>query len=187
MVLFPGGILTLKIFEARYLDMVSECLRNDSGFGVCLIRKGSEVGQAAISVNVGTYSRITDWQQNPNGLLGIKINGQQRFQLIGSKTQANNLIQGEVVRIDNESTCNVPPEFQGLQELMSQLISQHELPYESGTDKLNDAVWLGHRLAELFPFDLKQKQELLELTDSIERLDRLLEWINETNALDQIH
>lgn len=167
--------------------MVSECLRNDSGFGVCLIKDGTEVGQAAISVEVGTYSRIIDWQQNPNGLLGIKITGQQRFQLIDSEIQANNLIQGEIVRIENESRCDVPPEFRELQDLMSQLIKQYELPYESDTDKLNDAVWLGHRLAELFPFDLNKKQKLLELTDSIERLDRLLNWINETKEFEQMH
>ena len=70
-VLFPGGLLPLKIFEARYIDMVSECLRNDSGFGVCLIRQGHEVGQAAITRSVGTYARIMDFQQYPDGLLGI--------------------------------------------------------------------------------------------------------------------
>lgn len=69
---------------------------------------------------------------------------------------------------------------------MTQLISQHDLPYASETDKLNDAVWLGHRMAELFPFELERKQELLELTDSIKRLDQLLKWVNETDELSQI-
>lgn len=179
-VLYPGGILPLKIFEARYLDMVSDCLRNDSGFGVCLIREGNETGQAATTEEVGTYARIRDWDRSPDGLLGISIVGEQRFQLIKPDIQADNLVRGEITWIDNECPCEVPPESRKLQELMSQLIRQYDLPNDPSKRDLEDAVWLGYRLAEVLPLDLNNKQALLELTDPVERLDRIKKWVDVT-------
>ena len=78
-VLFPGGLLPLRIFESRYLDMISDCLRNDRGFGVCLISAGREVGDGAECFDVGTLARIQDWDSTPDGLLGIIARGEQRF------------------------------------------------------------------------------------------------------------
>jgi len=77
-VLFPGGPLPLRIFEQRYLDMISSCLKNDSPFGVLLIREGAEVGPAT-TYDVGTLARITDWYQGSDGLLGVTATGSRRF------------------------------------------------------------------------------------------------------------
>ena len=175
-VLFPRGKLPLKIFEIRYLDMVSECLRNQTGFGVCLIRTEIEVGQPAEPVRTGTYACITDSQQNPSGLLGITIEGMQRFKLLTTKTQADNLVQGEILWLEQETPVSIPARFRPLQDLAARLLSQSGCTDEAG---LNDAVWLGYRLAELMPASLQEKQQLLELTDPLERLDRLLEWFQQ--------
>ena len=126
-VLFPGGLLALKIFEARYLDMVSECLRHNRGFGVCLIRQGNEVGQAAITEAVGSYAGIKDFQQYPDGLLGITVEGQQRFRLVNSRVQPNHLIRAEIMRIEPEPACPVPARFQVLNDLISQLHEQEKI------------------------------------------------------------
>ena len=177
MVLFPGGTVPLRIFESRYLDMVSKCLREDAGFGVCLIKTGSEAGQPAEPVSIGTYARIINWQKNPDGLLGITIEGQQRFQLRTTRIQANNLIYGEIDWIEHESPVAVPAKFQLLQDLISRHLGQYGYPEADG---LNDAIWLGYRIAELMPCNLKEKQQLLELTDPVARLDCYLKWFNQS-------
>ena len=175
-VLFPRGKLPLKIFEIRYLDMVSECLRNQSGFGVCLIRAGVEVGKPAEPVSIGTFACISDWQQNPSGLLGITIEGKRRFKLLSTRIQADNLVQGEIEWIEQEHSVSIPARFRPLQELVAHLSSRSGCLDDAG---LNDAVWLGYRLAELMPASLQEKQQLLELTDPLERLDQLLEWFQQ--------
>ena len=80
-VLFPEGELKLRLFEPRYLDMVSECLRMDTGFGICLISAGKEAGQAAEFFSLGTYARIIDFEQMSDGLLGINVRGERRFRV----------------------------------------------------------------------------------------------------------
>lgn len=181
-VLFPGGYLPLKIFEARYMDMVSECLRHESGFGVCLIRQGKEVGQAALTETVGTYARIMDFQQYPDGLLGITVKGQQRFRLHSTQIQPDNLLRGEVSWIDEQQPCPVPAGYEVLQELLLQLVEQDSNRGMEDYTSLDDAMQLGYRLAELLPIALPERQQLLEISDPLERLDRLLDWFNQADA-----
>jgi len=78
-VLFPGGLLSLRVFERRYLDLVRDCARNGGGFGVCLILQGREVGEAAVPAAIGTLAHIVDFYTQPDGLLGICVNGGRRF------------------------------------------------------------------------------------------------------------
>ena len=184
-VLYPGGLLPLKIFEARYVDMVSECLQNDSGFGVSLIREGSEVGRAAVTEAVGTYARIVDFRRYPDGLLGIQIQGQQRFRLLRSEIQADNLIRGEIIRIADEQPCPVPARFQMLRDLLLQLIKLDEDNEASACGGLEDAVWLGYRLSELLPYALPMQQELLEITEPLARLERLSEWFSQKGEINR--
>ena len=90
-VLFPGGPLALRIFEPRYLDMVSECLRNDQPFGVCLIQSGNEAGVAASPHLTGTFARIVDWQSGDDGLLSISARGEQRFHVQETRIERDQL------------------------------------------------------------------------------------------------
>jgi len=91
-VLFPGCILDLQLFEARYLDMISRCLKADHGFGVVRILQGLEVGPAATAfAGIGCEAVIRDWQQQPNGLLGIRVEGQRRFDIERTEVQADQL------------------------------------------------------------------------------------------------
>lgn len=186
-VLFPEQILPLRIFETRYLDMVSRCLREQTGFGVCLIRAGNEVGEAAQHVTLGTYARIIDWQQEPDGLLGIVVRGEKRFTVIESTVKPDNLAQGQVTWVEDEKNHPVPADYQPLQDLLRQLLGQFEFPYPDDDEKLDDSVWLSNRLAELFPIDLHIKQELLELNDSIERLERIRILIDTAIEGERIH
>lgn len=172
-VLFPGGPLALRIFEARYLDMVSRCLRQASGFGVVLIRDGSEVGEAPEVYEVGTLGHISDWERRRDGLLGITFTGEQRFRILERGIEANRLLVAEVELLPNEPAVAVPPKHRGLVETLSRILDELGHPYQGMTKAFDDSAWLGARLAELLPLELVQKQRLLQLDDPLERLDRI--------------
>ncbi|MDX1253087.1 MAG: LON peptidase substrate-binding domain-containing protein [Gammaproteobacteria bacterium] len=172
-VLYPGGPLPLRIFEPRYLDMVSACLRQSSGFGVCLIRSGKEVGMAAQTYEVGTLSTIVDWHMRHDGLLGVTVCGQQRFRIISEQVQPNQLTVADVELIPPEPEVDVPAEYLPLVDLLRQMIEQIGHHYSGIPKKFADASWTSCRLAELLPIPLVQKQHLLQLDNPLQRLDRL--------------
>jgi uncharacterized protein len=172
-VLYPGGPLKLRIFEPRYLEMISDCLRSDCGFGVCLIRDGAEVGSAAIPENVGTLARIVDWEQRRDGLLGITIVGTQRFRLREHAVNAHQLLMGESEPLPEPEPIQLPAQFAPLQALLQRIIEQLDGPYRDLTANYEDSCWVGYRLAEILPLPLRAKQELLELQDPLERLEMI--------------
>lgn len=172
-VLFPGGVLPLRIFEPRYLDMVSDCLRQDSGFGVCLIREGREIGAAASTYEVGTLARISWFDRRDDGLLGINVSGEQRFRILASEVQSNQLIRAEVELLAPELSCAVPEDYQHLAQLLRGILDQLDFPYAKLPRRYADAAWLGARLTELLPLKLELKQYLLQLDDPLARLERL--------------
>ncbi|HEY9148585.1 MAG TPA: LON peptidase substrate-binding domain-containing protein [Gammaproteobacteria bacterium] len=174
-VLFPGGPLALRIFEARYLDMVSRCLREESGFGVALIREGREVGQAAEVYEVGTLGQISYWEQRKDGLLGITLKGEQRFQILDSKVAENQLRIAEVELLPNAPPLTLPEKYQHLAGLLERMLGELEQPYAGLAQQLDNAEWVGARLVELLPLELVQKQRLLMEDDPLQRLERLEE------------
>ncbi len=170
-VLFPGAVLTLRIFEARYLDMVSECLKQDTGFGVCLIRSGSELGRAAAIYEVGTLARITDWAQREDGLLGVTCQGEQRFRIHSQVLRPNRLLTGIVEMLSDAPEQPVPARFQMLVELLKELNERTGYYLPETLQKATQANWLSYRLAELLPVDLPERQALLEVDDALQRLE----------------
>ncbi len=177
-VLFPGGFLPLRVFEPRYLDMISYCFRNNSGFGICLIREGQEVGAAAIPYKIGTMVKIVDWDQLPDGFLRIDVVGQQRFQILFQKVGKNQLIEAEVELIPNESAQEVPKHHLFLLDWLQQALKKQDQLYRNHVPiDYGNATWVGQRLGELLPLPPRQQQYLLELNDPLERLDALDEFI----------
>lgn len=169
-VLFPEGILELRLFEPRYLDMVSECLRSETGFGVCLIREGEEVGQAAEFFPMGTYASIIDWDQMDDGLLGITVKGERRFKVWSSELKKDNLRIGEITWLD-EAEDQMPDSYQGFSDLLKEIANRYELPLAKEAERFEEANWVSDRLAELLPFETSAKQELLEMDDALNRFD----------------
>lgn len=172
-VLFPGGPLVLRIFETRYLDMVSRCLREGSGFGVALIREGQEVGKAAEVYEVGTLGRISYWEQRKDGLLGITLTGEQRYRILGSDVAENQLRTAKVELLPNVRPTPLPEKYQHLAHLLERMLSELEPPYATLVQELDNAEWVGARLVELLPLELVQKQWLLQEDDPLRRLERL--------------
>jgi len=170
-VLLPDGRLALRVFEARYLDMVARCLRGENRFGVIAIRDGAEVG-AATTYDSGTSAEIIDWHQEPGGLLGILAAGRTAFRLVETRREVDGLYVGEVAWLDPLPPQPLPREHEPLAELLERLIEPLPL-YRGITAELEDAVWVGARLIELLPLGLAFKQSLLETEDAVQRLERL--------------
>ena len=171
-VLFPGGALPLRIFETRYVDMVRRCMRGSQAFGVALIREGNEVGPAE-TFDVGTLAKIVDFHQLSDGLLGLSCVGEQRFRIRSRGRQADGLNLAEVDWLAPEPTVAVPERHARLPQLLKSVLPQLGEVYTGIEMRLDDAAWVGHRLAEILPIPLADKQRCLELDDPIERLDVL--------------
>jgi Lon protease-like protein len=176
-VLFPGGPLPLRIFEPRYIDMVSASMKSDTPFGVLLIKDGEEAGPAT-TYEVGTLAKITDFYQGSDGLLGVTALGGQRFRLISNERQHNGLNIGEVELIDAEAALPLPAEYRALPEMLSNVLDDLGRLYEAQDRQYEDAVWVTYRFLEILPIDLIQKQISLESSDTLARLklvDELLD------------
>lgn len=173
-VLFPGCLLDLQIFETRYLDMVSRCLKAGQGFGVVLILDGQEVGEAARAFSpVGCEALIRDWQQRPNGLLGIRVEGGRRFRVLDSAVQADQLTLGEVEWLAEDERQPVEPVHADLLALLDAL-GRHPMVETlglGGTVEVQDE--LANRLAYLLPFAPADKLRLLALDPPAARLELL--------------
>jgi uncharacterized protein len=169
-VLFPGGVLPLRIFETRYIDMVRRCLRTDSGFGICAIREGGEVGAAAEVYPVGTRAVIADWEGQPDGLLGITVRGEERFRILRSWVQPDQLLMAEVEPLPEPDAVQIPEEFLNLATLLDRLLTELGQPYAGLPRDTGNATWVGARLAELLPVSLEVKQRMLETNDPLSRL-----------------
>jgi uncharacterized protein len=168
-VLFPEGPLPLRIFEPRYLDMVSECLKNDGSFGVLLIRDGSETG-AATTYDVGTLARITDWYQGNDGLLGITAIGTQRFRLLKADRRQNNLQVGQIEVLPDRKNVPLPGEMKPLAKVLEGVLDDLGTLYAAIARRYDDAAWVACRFAEILPVSPEDKQACLEIEDPVERL-----------------
>jgi hypothetical protein len=172
-VLYPGGSLRLRIFEPRYLDMVSRCLREDIGFGVVLIRKGAEVGPAE-TYDVGTLARISDWYTLSDGLLGITAVGIERLRVRGTRRQPDGLLLGEVEMRGAERIAALEARHTAAVAAL-QTLQNLATDQSAGSEREpDDAGALAARLAELLPVSSAQKQAWLEIDDPVERLDAIL-------------
>ncbi len=172
-VIFPKGVLPLRIFESRYLDMVRQCSRHQTEFVICLIKDGREVGTAAKHQNVGTACKIIDWETLPDGLLGITVMGQARVQVNHTQVQPNQLLVGEVEYLQEEEDQLLPEKFDEWANLISVIIKELGEPFSQQYQDLHSAHWVAARLTEYLPFELEQKQRILEIDHPLVRLEHL--------------
>jgi len=171
-VLFPGGPLPLRIFEPRYVDLVGRCLRSRTGFGVVLILEGGEVGDVAAVAEVGTLALIEDFSPLPDGLLGIFCRGGRRFRLRERRQATDGLHLGTIEWLPEAGAAPLPPQYAPLAQLLEQVLPELGALYEKVERRLDDAEWVGCRLAEILPIEQREKQRLLE-AGVLERLTRL--------------
>ena len=172
-VLFPGGTLPLKIFEQRYIEMTKLCIRDNRPFGVCLIREGSEVGTPAVPETIGCLATIEQWDMPQLGLFHLIARGSERFRLIESRVAANGLMSASIERIAADTPATrVDAACREVLKLIIDRVGPSHFPEPISLD---DATWVGCRLAEVLPLDARVKQGLLEVQDAGERLNQLRE------------
>ncbi len=172
-VLLPFGRVSLKIFEQRYLDLVRETMKNDTLFGVVWIRRGGEVGQRGRASSelgdYGTCARIVDWDQLSNGLLGITIEGAQRFELHETHTRSNGLVVGQVDLQQATVPMSMSEEWLSLLDVLRSLETHPHVQRMNLRVDYNDAWQVGYTLLQLLPLEESLKYELLGI-DNIEGL-----------------
>ena len=178
-VLFPGGPLTLRIFETRYLDLVSRCMKEGSGFGVVRLDAGREAGGAADFSDVGTEARIVDFSRLEDGLLGITCLGAQRFRILEAWRRPDGLNMGRVEDLPPDPATPVPDDHAFMEEILQRILPELGDLYAAVPRRFGDAAWVGNRLSEMLPLETEDKQVLLEMTDPAARLAALAEAVRQ--------
>jgi hypothetical protein len=169
-VLFPGSMLPLRIFEARYMDMARACLKTGEPFGICLIVEGEEVGAPAVPSAVGCLARIADCDMEELGILKVRAQGLERFRVLASEVSRSGLIVGEVERLEAEAPAPEAPGLAECTDFLRKVIAGIGEARFAAPLAYDDASWVGFRLAEILPLRNDVRQKLLELTDASMRL-----------------
>jgi uncharacterized protein len=172
-VVFPGGLLPLRIFEKRYVDMVGRCMREDCGFGVTLIARGREVGDAAQPVQIATVTRIVDFDQGGDGLLHITGKGERKVRILSTRVQDDQLLLGTVTDVEPEPDVPLADRHAHLAELVRDIIRQIGEPWSSLPVDYASARDIGARLTELLPLPAVAKLQLLLLDDPQHRVEAI--------------
>lgn len=176
-VLFPGSRLPLRLFEPRYLAMFRACLRDSTGFGVCLIQEGKEVGSPAMPADMGCLASIIEWDMPEPDLYHVMTAGTERFRVLTTRVQTDGLLRGDVVTLDPEGAVPVPESHALCVQVLRQLIERVGDAWFPPPHHFEDASWVSYRLAEVLPFDALEKQRMLVANDPLARLDRALHLI----------
>jgi Lon protease-like protein len=172
-VLFPEGMLPLKIFEQRYVDMTKACIRDASPFGVCLLREGDEVGTPAVPYPVGCTALIHDWDMPHLGLFHLLCRGESVFRIAEHWAAKSGLLYGLVDLREEPPRLALAPAYRPLADLLDKIIAKVGTDNFPAPVRLDDADWVACRLAEVLPLDVEFKQRLLELRDGEARLEAL--------------
>ena len=171
-VLFPGCVLDLQIFEARYLDMIARCMKQGTGFGVVCILEGEEVGDAPQGIaRVGCEALVRDFQRQDNGLLGIRVEGGRRFEVLDTELQRDQLMVAEVEWLDEVPEQPLAEEDQDLLALLKALAEHPMVAALNMNTEVAGQQSLANQLAYLLPFAEEDKLELLLVNDPQQRLD----------------
>ena len=170
-ILFPGSKLPLRIFEPRYLDMVSLCMRSNIEFGIVLSRKVPQPGMFE-TYATGTLAKIIDWNQGDDGLLGITTLGTNKFELLSITKQEDGLNIGEIRIVEKEEDFKAPANFDNMISLLEAILEDVDL-YHKRDKFFKSAYWVSFRFAEILPLKIEDKQKCLEFDDPILRLNFL--------------
>jgi uncharacterized protein len=172
-VLFPGGLLPLRIFEPRYVDMVGRCLRAESEFGVVQILGGAETGAIDELATIGTSARIVDFNTADDGLLGLLCRGERRFRIEQRSLQPDGLHLAEVTWLTEGTTVPLTAAQRPLVAVLQRVLEELGTTAQFLQPRFDEAGWVSNRFAELLPLDRAAQQRLLETDDAAARLEIL--------------
>lgn len=179
-VLHSGGRLELRIFETRYMDMVKECLRNGTPFGVCLLEQGESVEAG----RVGTLAKIADWEMPQLGILNLVVHGGDRFRIIDHRQMPDGLARATVDSLPEPAVTPIPGDYARLVPMLRALIDALEDPPPQPY-RFYDAAWVADRWAELLPLPLATRQQILELDEGVARLDAIYRFLEKESGVQE--
>jgi Lon protease-like protein len=198
-VLFPGGVLPLRIFEVRYLDMIGKCHKAGAPFGVVSLTEGSEVRRPADTGpagdgfaheafnSIGTLATITEFSIPQPGLMVIRCVGAQRFEISRREKLKHGLWIADVTRLEDDQSVKIPPDLQGTADALGKLIKslqQREVPQAQmpllSPYRLDDCGWVANRWCELLPMPVELKQRLMQLDNPLMRLELVSDILERT-------
>jgi len=172
-VVMPGGLMPLRLFERRYIDMVKDCFRNGTGFGVCLIKNGREAQGPSEPYPLGTRVSIIDFDQGTDGLLHITAKGEEEFRVLTYSSSDTGLIIGDVEPLEPKPATPMQADYELLAKKLELILSYLETDTRFEEQHLDDADWVCHRLLEVLPLAPDAKYELLQIPTNAERLEAL--------------
>jgi uncharacterized protein len=184
-VLFPGGLLPLRVFEPRYMEMATACLREGTPFGVCLIREGREVGAPAVPHAVGCLARIMQWDMQQLGVLNITVRGDKRFRVLERRVQRDGLIRAEIELLADEDDAPVPEALEVCARVLKAIIDDGAITGIEAPFRFESSSWVSARLAAILPLPLEFKQQLLETDDGRRRLEALREALHDQKLVSE--
>lgn len=192
-VLFPDGILPLKVFETRYIDMVRDCMKRATPFGVVLIKSGQEVGAAAEPETIGCLAHIVQWDAPQLGVLLLRTQGGARFRILETRTCKDQHLEARVEMLNDVSSV-LQKQHQACADALKLVIhdiqtkgyAEQENDFENPfpeTLQLNEAGWVANRWSEILPIPLKARQKLLELGDPQSRLTIIHQYLQQHHII----
>ncbi len=176
--LFPGGRLSLKVFEQRYYELAKGCITSGEAFGIVTLNAGNEVGANQSFARVGTSVTVQSFDAPQPNVFVLDVIADQRFEIVESRVRSNGLHQARVRWLPNESKSPIAPEYSALSELLKHVVNalgeaRFAPPYD-----FEDASWVSARLAEILQMPRAIKQSLLEINDAELRLKTLSQLIS---------
>lgn len=182
-VLYPGGVLPLRIFEQRYLEMTKACLRDGSPFGVCRIREGREVGLPAIPEQIGCTAMIQSWEMPHPGMFQLQSRGVQAFRILEHSIRENDLMRAQIEMLEDVHDAADNAVSPLCRQVLGQAIQQLGPEFFPPPRDFTNVRWVSYRLAEVLPLPGDIKQALLEEREDAARLARLHELLTTAQSV----
>ena len=186
-IILPGGQFPLRIFERRYLDMIRDSLKTNSGFVIALTKKDADYISSVH--DYACYVEIVDWSQLDGGLLGITVEGKSLVTLSNCKLDETNLLRGNAQQIKSSVDHLIPQKYQILSKFYRKIYPEIKAYIFHNKSKYNDANWIGFRLIECLPIEISDKADLIATNEPLDRLEKILHIVKriypkELNLLD---
>tara|TARA_B100000029_G_scaffold317849_1_gene310274 strand:- start:2371 stop:2994 length:624 start_codon:yes stop_codon:yes gene_type:complete len=172
-IVLPGGLFPLRIFERRYLDMVTACIKNNEGFCISLVKKEEPDLYVKDVFEYGSWVEITDWNKLQDGLLGITVEGKNIVKISNTSLDKENLLRGKIKKLDLEKEYLIPQQYLVLSKFYKKIYPNLKDFMSFKQERFSDASWIGYRLTELLPIELELKADLISTSDAIERLKKI--------------
>ena len=182
-VLFPGGLLSLKLSEQKYIEMAADCLENGTPFGVCLAGNGKSSEVSPDPHELGTLAHVRSESASVAGVLALSVRGGRRFRTLSREYGANGLIRAKVELLAEPVGIEVPAAQRSLLPLLRKVVGDLGVEKIPEPHDFDDAAWVGYRLTEVMPVQLLAKQKLLELEDPVSRLEVLYAYLSQRKLL----